>query len=405
MDDVKPASPDGGSSTSSSGSSGSPVVTADGGFALQTFSPPTDPGAGGVLFAASGEVLALTGYAFPPQSTDDPAFVDGWDVKFTRLLTTIDKITLSDNPDMVPGDESQVGGVVAEVDGPWAVDLSHSDPSYLPGKGGPGEQAVPLAALAKQSSGDAFKTDGTRYAFGFSLVAASAQAKNVNVDAAGLADYETMVTQGCAVLYVGVATFKGDKTNAACYPAGYEKWPDVVNFSLCFKSPTSYVNCQNPDNDPATAFPAEEHQRGIAFKSSASVIGQVTVHTDHPFWDSVLHDSPAHFDQFAARVVGQTSPASVALEATQGVDYTAYTDILGNKLSWRYCVEPPTDVHPKLTGPMAFDPQTVPHAVNNDPSTGLRDYYDFATYDQSTQGHLNSDGLCFVKRTYNPALK
>ena len=49
---------------------------------------------------------------------------------------------------------------------------------------------------------------------------------------------------------------------------------------------------------------------------------------------------------------------------------------------------------------MSFDPNGVPPATNDDPSTGLRDYYDFATYDQSTQGHLNSDGLCYVKRNY-----
>jgi hypothetical protein len=30
----------------------------------------------------------------------------------------------------------------------------------------------------------------------------------------------------------------------------------------------------------------------------------------------------------------------------------------------------------------------------------LRDYYDFATYDQGTQGHLNSDDLCAVERHY-----
>jgi hypothetical protein len=39
-----------------------------------------------------------------------------------------------------------------------------------------------------------------------------------------------------------------------------------------------------------------------------------------------------------------------------------------------------------------------------DPSStngsALRDYYDFFTYNQSTQGHLNSDGLCFVQRNY-----
>jgi hypothetical protein len=61
---------------------------------------------------------------------------------------------------------------------------------------------------------------------------------------------------------------------------------------------------------------------------------------------------------------------------------------------------PPTDVHPKLTGPMSLDTQSVPRAVGGDPSTGLRDQADFVTYDQSTQGHLNSDGLCYVKRNY-----
>jgi hypothetical protein len=53
---------------------------------------------------------------------------------------------------------------------------------------------------------------------------------------------------------------------------------------------------------------------------------------------------------------------------------------------------------------MRFDPQSVAHAVGGDPRTGLRDYYDFATYNQSTQGHLNSDGLCFVRRNYQSPL-
>ena len=41
---------------------------------------------GSIQFTASGEVLALGGYAFPPANPDDPAFVDGWEVKFTKLL-------------------------------------------------------------------------------------------------------------------------------------------------------------------------------------------------------------------------------------------------------------------------------------------------------------------------------
>src|SRR5262249_42159960 len=159
-----------------------------------------------------------------------------------------------------------------------------------------------------------------------------------------------MVKDGCAVLYVGTATFNGDKTDGACYPDAYKSWPDVVGFRLCFKSPTSYINCQNPDNDPAGALPNEEHQRGVAVLAEKSVIAQVTMHTDHPFWDSVLHDSPAHFDPFAARAVGAAEDAGipvVTLEMLKGVDYIGVTDAKGNALTWRYCITPPTDVHPK----------------------------------------------------------
>jgi hypothetical protein len=372
------------------------------GFALQPFCAPEDPGKGNVLFTASGEVLALTGYDFPPASDSDAAFVDGWDVHFEHLITTLDALTLSENPDQQKGTQLGTGKLVAQLDGPWAVDLSRHDASYLAGKGGGSELAVPIAALDNQNKngGAAFATDGTRYAFGFDVVPAGKSAKNVNLDSEALAHYEQMTHDGCTVLYVGTATFKGDPEVEGCVTEASEKLPKVVNFSLCFRSPASYLNCQNPDNDPAEAISsAEDHQRGIAFLNHSSVIAQVTLHTDHPFWDSVLHDSPAHFDQYAARAVTTGGVASVTLDDTQGVDYTAYTDRQGNPVDWRYCIEPPTDVHPKLVGAMRFDPHGVP-ASDSNPSTGLRDYRDFATYNQSTQGHLNSDGLCYVQRNY-----
>jgi len=379
-----------------------PVQQSATGYALEPFCTPQDPGPGNIWFAASGEALALTGYAFPPVGDGDPAFVDGWDVKFSHLLTTIDRITLAENPDYRPGSQQQTGKQVALLEGPWAVDLSRSDASYLAGKGGDGEQAVPIAALNNQNEngGDAFATDGTRYAFGFDVTAATARAQNVNLDPDALADYETMEQDGCTVLYIGTATFKGDAKFDGCITDTTKDWPKTVNFRLCFKSPTTYLNCQNPDNDPADPFEGEEHQRGIAFLKGSSVVGQITMHTDHPFWDSVLHDSPAHFDQFAARAFDRGDGATVTLEDTIGVDYTAYTDSAGHALSWRYCIDPPTDVHPKFTGAMRFDPESVPHAPGSDPARGLRDYYDFATYNQSTQGHLNSDGLCYVQRSY-----
>src|SRR5258705_7090017 len=135
----------------------------------------------GVVLAASGELLGLPGYAFPPATVDDPAFVDGWQIEFDRLLVTIDRITLSANADKVPGDQSQTDAVVAEVDGPWAVDLHKSDPNNLQGKGGTDEQAVPLVALTTQNKngGAAFPADSTRYAFGVDVVPAADGAKKV----------------------------------------------------------------------------------------------------------------------------------------------------------------------------------------------------------------------------------
>ncbi|HVR61805.1 MAG TPA: hypothetical protein VMU50_07880, partial [Polyangia bacterium] len=329
-----------GGTSSSSTSATMPAATP---ATLAAFTPPADPGPGGVLFAASGEVLALTGYSFPPASADAPAFVDGWDVHFTRLLVTLDNITLSQGPNARPGDQSCTEPTVARVTGPWAVDLSHADPMNLPGKGGPGEQAVPIAALATQNfpAGNtaAFDTSGTTpYAFGFDTVPATASAMNVNIDGAGLADYQTMIDDGCTVLYAGTATFKGTTCtcptaadpNNACDAATYAGWPAMgqgVPFHLCFKAPTTYVNCQNPDNDPAKPLAGEEHERGIFFKKGESVIAQVTIHTDHPFWDSVLHDSPAHFDQYAALVagLGQNAVFPTATEAaTVNQDFTAY---------------------------------------------------------------------------------
>ena len=34
------------------------------------------------------------------------------------------------------------------------------------------------------------------------------------------------------------------------------------------------------------------------------------------------------------------------------------------------------------------------------PAEAIRDYYDYIRYTQSTQGHLNSQGLCFIDRQF-----
>ena len=350
---------------------------------------------GSIVFDLSGEGLALGGYAFPPATKDDPAFVDGWEIQFTELLVTVDKLRLSESPDQSPGDESRTGPLVAEVDGPWAVDLHKGGP--LAGKGGTGEQAVQLTTLDRQNrNGDKPFASDTRYAFGFDIVSAVASARLVNLDDQGKADYAMMAQKGYTVLYVGVATWKG---GAACTPADPElaKLPTVVNFKLGFKSPTTYVNCQNPDDDPARPLGTEEHERGLIVKGNEAVTAQLTLHTDHPFWESFVHDSPAHFDMVAAQYTGATGTPAAVLEDLKGVDPTAITDKQGKPVPWRSCSPFYT---PPGTGQMGFATLGVPVNPMGDPTRTIRDLYDYMTYNQSTQGHLNSNGLCFVERHY-----
>jgi hypothetical protein len=155
----------------------------------------------------------------------------------------------------------------------------------------------------------------------------------------------------------------------------------------------------------------EEHARGIQVKPNASTIAQITFHTDHPFWDSFVHDSPLHFDQIAAQFVGasgvpmisleQTPTAAAAANALVGLDFKAFKDKAGNGLPYRYCsnANGPAYTMP-MAAQMSFDNLSVPYHLGGADPTQLRDYRDFVNYGQSTQGHLNADGLCFVKRNY-----
>jgi hypothetical protein len=240
-----------------------------------------------------------------------------------------------------------------------------------------------------------------RYAFGFDLVPATASAQFLQLQSND-PDYQDMIANGYVVLYVGTATWRGNGNGPACTSTNpsfdFSQLPTVVNFKLGFKSPTTYLNCQNPDNDPAAGIGGEDHERGVQVKVNDTVVAQVTVHTDHPFWESFVHDSPAHFDQLAALATKDPSGAyNVTMSATTGVDYT-HLKFGALDLPWRGCL---SGYAPPNSNPyMGFDSLTIPHNPSGNPATSIRDLNDYMTYNQSTQGHLNSDGLCFVQRHY-----
>jgi hypothetical protein len=80
------------------------------------------------------------------------------------------------------------------------------------------------------------------------------------------------------------------------------------------------------------------------------------------------------------------------------VNYTAF-QFNGTGLPWRACLSGYSP--PNTNATMGFDSRTIPYNPAGNPASSMRDYYDYMTYNQSTQGHLNSDGLCFVQRHYS----
>lgn len=360
----------------------------------------------------SGEGGALTGFAFPPASSNDLRFVDGWDVTFERILVTVDDIVLRDSPDKNPTDQSQAGDVVATAKGPWAVDMTKpgavtdikpraqaqllsNDHGHSHSHGAAKNPDAQLLARFDALDGDKSFDPVQRYAFGFDVVTASATAEITNLDAAARADYAEMTAKGLSVLYVGTATFKGvacaQSDEADAEPYDFKRLPTTVKFRFGFKTPTKYVNCQNSDLR-GKPFDGEEAQRGV--QVSDPTTAQITLHVDHPFWSTVDHDAAElFFDQMAAAA---SPDGTLVLEDLASVDFMSFKDRDGKVIPWRSCVAD----KPVKPGPRRFDPGSVAVDRRGAPELALRNYADYVSYQQSTQGHLNAAGLCAVERKF-----
>lgn len=351
-------------------------------------------GDGRVQLAISGEAIATDGVAFPEGS--EVTFVDGWALELTHVLVTVGNVTLAENPDLVPSDQSQMGPVVARAPGPWAIDL-HT-PGTLPAAGGEG-LAIDLGNIDDESErgGAAFERD-QRYAFSYDVLPAATNARVVNFagDAEAEAAYAEMVDTGATVLYVGRAHFAGQDCATSEPSYDFSTWPTEVPFSLAFRTPTHFLNCQNQDNQGAP-LPDEEAERGIAIPGHTSAFAQLTLHLEHAWFSASAHDPALRFDAMAAQLVGKPAGYVVTLDDLRDVDPTAITDGAGQPVPLRSCDGSPLPKGKQLR----FDTGTVPVDRGSPRSQALHDLRDFVQYVQSTQGHLNGgEGLCYVQRAY-----
>nr|MBK7070434.1 hypothetical protein [Deltaproteobacteria bacterium] len=216
-----------------------------------------------------------------------------------------------------------------------------------------------------------------RYAFSYDGVAATPGATNVNLDAAGVALYEQMIRRGWSQYIEGTATYRGAATGLA--PA-FADYPTAVTFRLGWAAPAQYINCYNPEN-------GGDEMPGVQPSASTAARAQITFHMDHLFWGALgVENPPLHFDQYASRARTTAGVSEVTLDDLQGV---APTNLLDRMMR---------PVPDRGAQTMGYTPRSA-SALSFDlgGTSGIRDLRDFVTFSARSYGHLNADGLCFVR--------
>lgn len=337
-------------------------------FTMGTNAPRT------VQVSISSEGFGQQGFAYsatPPAG--EPVFVDGWQVRFTRILVTVKNARLN-GPGATPSDPAAVGGAVALNPRAYAVNVQKAGP--VTGAGGGEETAVPLFVFTAADSGAALDPS-VRYAFSYDTVAATTAATNVNLDAGDLTAYQTMIARGWSQLIEGEATYRGTAPAAG---SAFADYPTAVRFSFGFGAPSRYANCANPDNG-ADGVP------GVQPSANGRARAQITLHMDHAFWEALgREDPPLHFDPIAARAMGTGAMGVVTLDDLAGVVPTNLRDRMNRAVP---------DRGGQTMGYTARDPNALSFDLGG--NTGLNDLRDYLAFSQRASGHLNSEGLCAVR--------
>jgi hypothetical protein len=377
----------------SSNEAGSPPVgeagAAAGASGPEPFTPPADPGKGGFLVTVSGEDLANVGYDFNAASLadgDPPAFVDGWAVHFDHVIVTVANVRLNTDPDRDEGNPQDLGSEVASAAGPWAVDAALG--GDIVGKSdSPDERTIAVTSFAKQANGKPFDAD-SRYAFSYDLVAASTKATLTNLDEEGRALYAEAQTQGYAMIFAGTATYRGAEPEAESV---FAKIPKEVKFALGLRNPSSYINCRNTDLMAV----GDEFPRGIQASVNKSTVAQITIHTDHGFWDTLnVEGTPLRFDPIAANASTYGTPdetGSVTIDDLIDVDVTGFTTKDGDILPAR-----------SLVSDYTASPGQLKYDQNGTSFKKVNSFASYLGYSAASGGHLNADGECEIKNNFTP---
>lgn len=327
-----------------------------------------------IQVSVSSEDLGQQGFDYASMPAAGAiVFVDGWELRFSRILVTLGNVRIN-LPGASTSDRSSVGAAVASVPGSFAVDVQKPGP--LTGAGGAPETAIPLAVIRAPSAGGSLDTT-VRYAFSYDGVAATTGATNVNLDASGVALYEQMIRRGWSQYVEGTATYRG--TTAGLAPA-FADYPTSVTFRLGWAAPAQYINCNNPEN-------GGDEMPGVQPSASTAARAQITFHMDHLFWGALgVENPPLHFDQYASRARTAAGVSEVTLDDLQGVVPTNLLDRM---------MRPVPD---RGAQTMGYTPRSA-SALSFDlgGTSGVRDLRDFVTFSARSYGHLNADGLCFVR--------
>lgn len=353
----------------------------DGGLA-PGFATPIDPGItptgnipATINVTVSSEDLGQQGFDYTASpAMDQIVVVDGWELRFDSILTTLSNVRLN-QPGTMPADQSAVGALVAQDPRSFAID-AHK-PGAFTGAGGGSETAIPLFAFRQTSAGTPLDTN-TRYAFSYDITAASGDASNVNLSPAQFDDYREMIAKRWTILLTGTATYRGAPAMAGSVSADI---PTSVRFRYGFGAPASYINCNNPDN-------GGEGSPGIAPRTTGSINGQITLHMDHFFWLRLnVEDPPPHYDLFAARA----TPGAMGMAALSTLD-----DLVGVA---------PTNLQDRMMRPipdrgaqtMGYTPMGERLIAETNGASGLDDMRAFVAFSARSFAHFNADGLCFVR--------